>query len=788
MLERVSVFRRQSGVSPSLKQSTRLAAPLGNPFDNEDAPGQARKRRHMFRFGLILALLSIIAGFSTYFILTGLTPIYPSHNVVVTVWYINAILILVMAALIAWQITALWRARRRQQAGAGLHVRIVSLFSIVALFPAILLAVFASISIDRGLDEFSTRTRAIIQATIDAANAAIKERVKFLAIHTIGVARELEENSQLYKENAEGFRAFASALALERHVPFAYIVDAGGHPVVELTHSPEYPFVPPTAEALVAAKAGYFVESGIYEKGAGDFKGARGLKKLNNFDNLYLYIMLPFDAALVDHLRATQKHADEYKALEQRRLGEMNNFALTYLVIALTLLMTSIWVGLFFATKLVAPIRKLINAAQDVSRGNLSIAVKVESPRSDMGRLSATFNQMTTELRNQRNALIEANSTLDERRRFTEAVLSGVTAGVIGVDGNNVITLANSSGRRLLGRSEKDLIGKPITEAVPEFATIVAKVPKNSRKAVQSQIKYRSDGPERTFSVRITQEGAGPYGFVVTFDDITDLEVAQRTSAWADVAQRIAHEIKNPLTPIQLSAERIRRKYGAHITADREIFDRCTDTIIRHVGDIGRMVDEFSAFARTPKPVFEQHDINGIVREAVILFQMSGSEIDYHNELLEAPLVIECDRRLLTQAVTNLVKNASEAIATAKTSGKKEDNYRGDVTARIRSVDGRCIIEVIDNGCGLPQENRHRLTEPYVTTRQKGTGLGLAIVQRIAEQHEGVITLDDVIDEAGTVTGAVVRLNIPVAKSAGSAEVVEVPDQVELVDEQQSVA
>jgi two-component system nitrogen regulation sensor histidine kinase NtrY len=282
-----------------------------------------------------------------------------------------------------------------------------------------------------------------------------------------------------------------------------------------------------------------------------------------------------------------------------------------------------------------------------------------------------------------------------------------------------------------------------------------------------------------TLSLRVTHEGVGKkaYGYVVTFDDITELVVAQRTSAWADVARRIAHEIKNPLTPIQLSAERIRRKSGDSITTDREIFDRCTDTIIRHVGDIGRMVDEFSSFARMPKPVFEDADAAAIVKEAVILFQMSGSDIDYKIELPEKQLMIECDRRLLTQAVTNLVKNAGEAIATARQSGAKGEDYRGRVAARVLSQGERCVIEVTDNGCGLPTENRHRLTEPYVTTRQKGTGLGLAIVQRIAEQHDGVLELDDAVDETGAVTGATVRMVIPVRRSSEVGEVMELGER-----------
>jgi two-component system nitrogen regulation sensor histidine kinase NtrY len=429
----------------------------------------------------------------------------------------------------------------------------------------------------------------------------------------------------------------------------------------------------------------------------------------------------------------------------------------------------------------VAPIRRLIGAAEEISKGNLNVAVRVESTRSDTGQLAETFNQMTADLRNQ-------HAALDERRRFTEAVLSGVTAGVIGADSDGVINLVNSSALHLLGRKEEKLIGRQIRDAVPEFAEIVSKASGHSRRVAQTQISYRRSTSDLTFSVRVTQEGDGvkAAGFVVTFDDITELVVAQRTSAWADVARRIAHEIKNPLTPIQLSAERIRRKYGDSILVDRDIFDRCTDTIIRHVGDIGRMVDEFSSFARMPKPVFEKHDIAAIVKEAVILFQMSNSDTNYKLDLPDEPLLIDCDRRLLTQAVTNLVKNAGEAIATAQQAGKKDDDFRGLIRARVRAQADRCVIEVIDNGCGLPSENRNRLTEPYVTTREKGTGLGLAIVHRIAEQHEGILELDDSKDEQGVVSGAIVRMIIPLTRAIEFTEMHEMsggPDKQSVQDQ-----
>ena len=767
--------RRMARGQVALRKTVRYAGAVAVPsYDDESDDAQRPTDTHMFRAGLVVVILSIVSGLVTYLVLAGFTAIQPTREVTFVVWMINGVLVTAMVAIIAWQLIGLWNARKRQAAGAGLHVRIVSLFSLVALFPAILLAVFASISLDRGLDQwFSERTKTIIRDSVDVANAYLSEHGKIIQADAVGIVRELENAAQLLQDNPEDFKRYAALLAVQRRLPYAYLINSAGQPVIELVKEQGARFYPPPPEALTRA-----VDGGIGRAGMTDPDAFVAITKLGGFDDLYLYVLRLVDPTVIGHLRRTDANVQEYANLQSGRMELQIAFAMMYVVIALTLLLASIWIGLWFANRLVTPIRRLIGAAQEISRGDLNVTVKVERPRSDMGQLGATFNRMTTDLRSQRNALIDANIKLDERRRFTETVLAGVTAGVVGVDSKGLVTLVNSSAMQLLGRSEKELIGRPIEDAVPEFAAIVAKAPSHSRRAVQAQITYRREGSDYSFSVRVTQEGVGKknYGFVVTFDDITELVVAQRTSAWADVARRIAHEIKNPLTPIQLSAERIRRKYGDAITVDREIFDRCTDTIIRHVGDIGRMVDEFSSFARMPKPVFEDHDAGAIVKEAVILFQMSNSDVEYKLELPEKPLIIECDRRLLTQAVTNLVKNAGEAIATARQSGQKSDDYRGRVRASVTVLGSRCVIEVIDNGCGLPVENRQRLTEPYVTTRQKGTGLGLAIVQRIAEQHEGLLELNDALDENGAVVGAAVRMVIPIRKSVEPGEIREIPD------------
>ncbi len=355
-----------------------------------------------------------------------------------------------------------------------------------------------------------------------------------------------------------------------------------------------------------------------------------------------------------------------------------------------------------------------------------------------------------------------------------EAVLSGVTAGVVGVDADGIITLVNRSAETLLEVKEADLTGQPLAKAVPEFGAVLKRAQKQGKRLVTDQITLSGVRARSAISPcaspakgRTTEA----QGFVVTFDDMTELVSAQRSTAWADVARRIAHEIKNPLTPIQLSAERIRRKYGDSITKDREVFDQCTDTIIRQVSDIGRMVDEFSAFARMPKPVMERHDVREIVREAVFLFQVSRPEIAFELDLPDKPVMALSDRRLLTQAVTNLVKNASEAIDSAVEADPARAG-KGRIVAKVRTKGDRVQITVIDNGCGLPKENRERLVEPYMTTRAKGTGLGLAIVQRITEQHGGTLTLADAPKRNGKIEGASVRIDLPVGdkEEASAAE------------------
>jgi two-component system nitrogen regulation sensor histidine kinase NtrY len=350
-------------------------------------------------------------------------------------------------------------------------------------------------------------------------------------------------------------------------------------------------------------------------------------------------------------------------------------------------------------------------------------------------------------------------------------VLSSASAGIIGVDASGSVGILNRSAEKLIGHAESETLDHPLSDVLPELDDMMKTAREGTQKLVQGQITITRDGQERNLSVRVSAEQTSQSrdSYIITLDDITELVSAQRTSAWGDVARRIAHEIKNPLTPIQLSAERIRRKFGKVITEDKAVFDQCTDTIVRQVDDIRRMVDEFSRFARMPKPVMEGEDVADTVRQAVFLMKVAHPDIDIETDIKQEPLKAQFDRRLISQAVTNIVKNATEAIE--QVAPGELGKGRIDVIAARENDD--IVIDVIDNGIGLPKVARARLLEPYVTTRAKGTGLGLAIVGRVLEDHGGRIELKDASDFRPGQRGAWMRMRFAVSGQAAKVGVKE---------------
>jgi two-component system nitrogen regulation sensor histidine kinase NtrY len=724
--------------------------------------GTPAKRGDTRWLGPLAVGLALLSAFVTFIVLADLTPLLPTHNVVVTLLLVNAATVVLLLAIIVREVWQVVQARRSGRAGSRLHVRIVGLFSIIAATPAILVAVVASVTLDRGLDRlFSTRTRAAIENSLIVAEAYLRDHAQIVRSDIMVMAFDLARAEPIFKNDKEKLRQFLTFQASVRGLATAIVFDRNLNVVAHADLETNQTFAIPPREALPHVTT---TEPQVVLLPDTNYVAA--IVKIDKYDDYYLYVARLLDPRVVPQLQATRESAEEYAALEARRLGVQVAFALMYTVIALTVLLSAVWVGLNFAKWLVAPIRRLIGAANLVSTGNLYVRVPVHQSEGDLASLGETFNRMTQELRTQRDDIMRARDVIDSRRRFTEAVLAGASAGVIGIDGQGRVSIVNRSAEKLIGCSEEEALGRPLTEVLPEVAEILAAARNGVRS--QDQVTITRHGRERNLSVRVTSEQStdSDRGYVITLDDITELVAAQRTSAWADVARRIAHEIKNPLTPIQLSAERLRRKYGKSIGDDREVFEQCTDTIIRQVDDIRRMVDEFSRFARMPKPVFAADDLADTIRQAVFLMRVGNADIDIDAEIAEDPMPARFDRRLISQALTNIIKNATEAIAAVPPAELGKGVIR--VFAERHGED--IVIDVVDNGIGLPKDRRSRLLEPYVTTREKGTGLGLAIVSRIVEEHGGRIELRDASERIPGQRGALVRLRIAAQGKPAGAE------------------
>ncbi len=702
--------------------------------------------------GAVAVGIALLSATATFLVLSGLTPISPVHEVVVKLLLGNAVTGLLLLAIIGREVWQVVQARRRGRAGSRLHIQIVSLFAVIAAVPTVLVAIVASTTLDRGLDRFfSTRTRAMIEQSLIVADAYVSEHAQAIHGDILAMAYDLARAKPVFDNDRDQFRKFLTAQAAGRNLSAALMIRSDGSTVERADVKMDKKIVLPSAQLLSETTEDAPQVALIPE---GDHVAA--VVKLRGYDDLYLYVARLLDPRVVQQLRNTQESVGEYANLEARRLGIQIAFALMFAIIALIVLLSSAWIGLDFANRLVAPIRRLIGAANIVSTGNLHVQVPVHRSEGDLARLGETFNNMTQELRTQHEDIVRARDLIDSRRRFTEAVLAGASAGVIGVNGDGRISILNRSAERLIGRVESEVLGLPLAGVAPELAEIFQTALNSNQRLIQRQIAVSRDGQERNYSVRVTSEQAtaSEHGYVITIDDITELVMAQRTSAWADIARRIAHEIKNPLTPIQLSAERLRRKYGKSITEDPAVFAQCTETIIRQVDDIKRMVDEFSRFARMPKAVVADEDVAETVRQVVFLLRVGHPDIDFQVDLAAEAMPARFDRRLISQALTNIIKNATEAIGAVPPA----ELGRGRIAVSALRDGKEVIIDVVDNGIGLPKENRARLLEPYVTTREKGTGLGLAIVGRILEEHGGRIELRDASDKIPGARGAWMQL------------------------------
>jgi two-component system, NtrC family, nitrogen regulation sensor histidine kinase NtrY len=690
------------------------------------------------KIAIALAAAATASGIATYLALTGAPPFGPRPGVVLTLLNLDLALLLILAALVAKRLFEVWARRRRGLAGSRLQVRLVGLFGLIAVLPTIIVAVFSYLFFSFGVESwFSDKVRTAISESVAVADAYVKEHQQAIRADALAMATELDRSASTLQLNPQYLAPVLTAQAAMRGLTEAAVLDRNGTMMARTGLTFALGFEDVSQDALRRARQGEVVIMTDDKE-----ERVRALVRLDEFSDLYLYVGRFIEPRVLAHRDETHLAAAQYERLEGQRSGFQITFAVIYILVAMLFLAASVAMGIHFAAQLADPISRLVVATEQVRAGDLSARVPEGEKDDELVSLSRAFNRMTYQLQSQQQELIEANRQLDERRRFTETVLTGVTAGVIGLDRGGRIHLPNRSASALLGIDLDQLIGEDLAEVAPEMAGLLEEAALRPSRVAQAQVQIAGDRSTRTLLVRIAAEHelGDIAGFVVTFDDITELLSAQRKAAWADIARRIAHEIKNPLTPIQLSAERLRRRYLKEIKKDPETFQSCTDTIIRHVEDIGRMVDEFSSFARMPAPVLKPEDLTTIVEQAVFLERTAHPKIGFEVRFAIRPVPLRCDARLIGQALINLLKNAIESIeARIVESGPAP---AGRISVRVEATPA-VAVTIDDNGKGLPEHGRERLTEPYVTTRAKGTGLGLAIVKKIMEDHQGELMLLD---------------------------------------------
>jgi two-component system, NtrC family, nitrogen regulation sensor histidine kinase NtrY len=701
-------------------------------------PGWRRVLDSRYFLGGAFAVCATLTGLGAF--LATAPPsgemIGPASRTVLAVLGVNLLLILGIAVLIARRVKQVINSGSGD-AGARLHRRFLLLFALAAVAPALVVALFSGALVTQGVETwFSQRVRTVVEKSGVVARSYVSEQSERIRTDMNLMASDLNEAAPFIRTRPVAFGHFMATQASYRGFSAAYILDANGRILSRAeTENPPAFLAPPASSYQIAAE-----EISLRPFESSDL--FRALYRLKGFDEAaYLYVVRPVDPGILAHLRETEASLIAYRDAAKRRGMVQAVFALSFLETALLVLIAAIWLAITVANQIAVPIARVVQAAGKVAGGELGARVEIGNEPEDIAVLSRAFNSMAGDLQAQQTALTAASVDAESRRMFIETVLLGVSAGVLGVDADGTISASNRQAARLLGLDAEVLRNRKLTEIAPELGQVWAG-------ALETRIEAETEVDlvrgEETLRLRVRAGVAGDDGVVLTFDDITRLVTAQRNAAWKDVARRIAHEIKNPLTPIQLSAERLRRKYRHEITGDLETFDRCTDTIIRQVGDIGRMVDEFSAFARMPTPKFGSHDPAELLRQAVFAQRVASPDIAVEMAAPPEGLALTCDDRMLAQALANVLKNAAEAI-----SGKNSPDEKGRILASLVHDEQGLRFVVEDNGIGLPSRDRDRLTEPYVTTREKGTGLGLAIVKRVLEEHGGELALSDAVTLSG---------------------------------------
>ena len=728
-----------------------------------------RKRRSV-QNGLTLGLVALgpVLAVVTAVVISGPLEGGTNSPILRLVLLADIIYVMLIAALVLQRVTRLVIARRNRSAGSQLHLRLTGAFVLLALIPTVLVAVFALLSINIGFEGwFSERVSTVLGTSLNTAEAyEAEERAELERDgRALAVYLNNERQANFFMTDGDVRQAIQAVQnQVDRGLTEVFFIDGNGVIRTRGARSYEFNYERPEPEHFVLAD-----EAGVVIIEDGSNNEFRALFRMDRFQNRYLLVTRQVDGSILSLLDETKETVAFYTQLERDRGRLLFGFGFIYLGFAVILILAATWLGLWFAERLSRPVGRLVDASQRVGAGDLDVRVIEEEGEDEIAQLGTYFNQMTTQLKGQRTELLETNRQTERRRRLFDSVLSSVTSGVVGLDPEGKITFVNPPAKALLSVDDTQE-DAAITVAVPEFAQLFERLTKGGRPAEQDQINLVRKGQQESLLVRMAQrrnEEGALEGYVIAFDDVTDLVSAQRMAAWGDVARRIAHEIKNPLTPIQLSAERIKRKFGKEV-GDQERLDQMTDVIVRQTNDLRRIVDEFSKFARMPEPELRTSDLVSLVRDAVTLQEAGQPDVTISADLPSEPILADVDDTMISQALTNLVKNAGEAIETLKEKSQ-ELSIKPEIRIAMQVLDEEAVITIQDNGVGLP-EDRAKLFEPYVTTRDKGTGLGLPIVKKIIEEHGGTLTLSDAETFDGNAHfGAMATIKLPTVPAGSVA-------------------
>ena len=728
--------------------------------------GKLKQWRNRRKFLTILAWSLILLGP----ILTGLTVSILQgefgsklSNILRLILLADGIYLLVVISIVGYAVMRMFAARRAKSAGSRLHMRLSRVFAIVALIPTVLVAVFAVVTLSIGVEGwFSKNVQNVVKSSLSAAEAYKNEQRDDLKIDLSFMSVRLNEykkSNSFVSDSDLRVQLISIQKLIQRGLKEAYIIDRNANLRSRGELSYLFGYEEPSDEIMKSAELGDLII--IEDWPNNEF---RSLIKLESFEDKYLYISRTVDGKILNLLDKTMESAITYNTMESQREKILWSYGLLYLGFATFVILSSILLGMLFAERLSRPVGRLAGAAQRLGAGDFDVKVIEEKGDDEIAMLSRVFNHMTKQVKRQRDDLIAANDYTERRRRLFDSVLSGVTAGVIGLSSDGNIGFINLAAQKLLNLNSDNHEGKSIQIAVPEFIDLFRLIQKNDNKTQQQEIKLTRAGAIEILLVRISariSENELVEGYVITFDDVTNLVSAQRLAAWGDVARRIAHEIKNPLTPIQLSAERLKRKYSPIVGTEDSNLSQYCDVIIRQTNDLRRIVDEFSKFARMPEPIKRPTNVTTTLKDVILLFQVSSPKISIFFNNLYDDFNVSIDETMINQAFTNLIKNAGEAIE-SKLNSQPDLKFDPEIRITIDQIMNDLEITIEDNGIGLPNQGRSRLFEPYVTNRENGTGLGLSIVKKIIEEHNGSLELLDASPFSKTDSfGAKMRIVFP---------------------------